>query len=547
MAINLYSPLVRKSHVDERLRQIEAAINSGKLYYLANDNDARIEARIQALRESEKQFFAMFGIKKGTTKEMCQELNARISNPKTGCQLTTMNGAIIQEAILDICSSSYHESLLNYLREKIVTDQMLEEQVGALGNDATWVEALISFLNNEITKSTGKQGRLHTDTKGLAGMSEKKFKELTAKQLTSRAKQIVEKMVTSHIRERGIKEPVYEVVIRELGIEVAPNDWRGLVKGLTPSQAKVLIQSEETLNQINETIIKLILNHAAGANQNRLRNVIQYFVLNNPNGKYAFFVGKNDKAITGLLGEIQGLYYICSLFGYSTPQELASSGKNLLWLADTYGNNSKKMSIDILLENIGIQVKNTSRELTDPYANVVSFSQGKFTLQKLAEIMGLEDTSIIDAISSLFQTYSFNVEYQFNKEQYVEESNPEFNPTRLEMERLIELTESMFALWMEAAMHIGINYSADVAQSNANTIYFVNGLFYGASDILQQLYEAVDRKSSGFRIIASPSEKKYNIVNYLNEKKRKQSMYGVAKSDKINLKITTSFDFGSLL
>jgi hypothetical protein len=98
----------------------------------------------------------MFGITKGTTKEMCEELNARITNPKTGCQLTTMNGAIIQEAILDICSSSYHESLLNYLREKIVTDQMLEEQVEALGNDATWVEALIGLLNNEIAKSTGK-------------------------------------------------------------------------------------------------------------------------------------------------------------------------------------------------------------------------------------------------------------------------------------------------------------------------------------------------------------------------------------------------------
>jgi hypothetical protein len=46
MAINLYSPMVKKSHVDERLRQIEAAVNSGKLYYLTDDNDTRIEARI---------------------------------------------------------------------------------------------------------------------------------------------------------------------------------------------------------------------------------------------------------------------------------------------------------------------------------------------------------------------------------------------------------------------------------------------------------------------------------------------------------------------
>ena len=37
-----------------------------------------------------------------------------------------------------------------------VTEQMLEEQVGALGNDATWIEALISLLNDEITKSTSK-------------------------------------------------------------------------------------------------------------------------------------------------------------------------------------------------------------------------------------------------------------------------------------------------------------------------------------------------------------------------------------------------------
>lgn len=120
------------------------------------------------------------------------------------------------------------------------------------------------------------------------------------------------------------------------------------------------------------------------------------------------------------------------------------------------------------------------------------------------------------------------------------------------MEELITLTENMLALWMEAAMHIGVNRSAQNAvEDNVNAIYFINGIFYGASDILRQLFKAVkDNVKSGFSISASMPTNGENIVHYLNRYRntdRKRSMYGTAKNESIDLKISTSFNFESLL
>lgn len=39
-----------------------------------------------------------------------------------------MNGQIIQDEILDVCSSSYNEALLKYLREEIFTEDIIMQE-----------------------------------------------------------------------------------------------------------------------------------------------------------------------------------------------------------------------------------------------------------------------------------------------------------------------------------------------------------------------------------------------------------------------------------
>ena len=551
MAENLFVPLLEKDRVEARLSLIESGIRNNSIKYIKNEQKEDIEARIEKLRQAERKFFDMFSIPGNTTQERTVALNNRIK--QSGISITKMNGQIIQEEILDVCSSSYNEALLKYLREEIFTEDIVMQEAAIQQSD-DWRKGLIALLNREIQASTGKKGKLHTDTKGLSASGD--YSKLLAKQLTARARAVIEQKVKKHIKDHPSNIdalPAYDFILKEKEIEISGMDWRGKIKGLTPTQARTLLSKDE-LDEINHKIVSLILNYAEGADKRRLRNVIETFLLHNDRGgEYAFFVGNNNKAITGLLGEIQGLYYICSLFNVTSWSEIQGKidGHTLNWLADTYGATSKKLSIDILLDEIGIQVKNTTRDITDDFYSQVSFTESGLTLSKLMASMGVQDDNFASLISSLFQTRMFNVEYQYKDDTYIQAPNDEFAPTRERMEELVQLTEKMFALWMEAAMHIGVNNTVKSAmKDNVNAIYFVNGVFYGASEILAQLFRAVfEGASTGFSIHASMPTSGLNIVGYLNgysRKTRKQSMYGSGKNTDVDLKINTSFNFMSL-
>ena len=552
MAINLYSPLLRKDHVDSRLEMLEGLISNGIIQYAATaaSDETLLQQRIKALQEQEKHFFDLLNITQGSSiNDKFIELNSRVSS--CNLRLSNLNGQMIEEEILNLCSAAYHERLLKFLQEEISSGAMGESVQQALSGPE-WKKEFIRYINENVPSKSGQKGRLRASAKGISGF-EGDFEELTAKVLTSAAKDKIETLVTEHLKKQGITTPVYQYLINNSSVVVDPMDWTGVVKGLTPSQAEKLLDSAE-LEIINKNIEELIVRYAAAQNEPLLRQVVNLVIRSN---KFAFFVGKNLKAITGLLGEIQGLYYLSTLT--NTPPSHWYSGQGvdygpfakMRWVADTRrGNLSQKASIDILLEDIGIQVKNTTRDITDSYYNTVNFSGKGISLNSLARALNIEDSLFIDAVSSLYQTYGFNVEYQTKGEVYMEGDNPIFVPTREKMETLITMTERLFGIWLECAMHMGTNKSFETAlETNVNAVYFINGLFYSSSEILMMLYDALKKGSrSGARISAIMPRKGSNIVSYLNDKKRQESMYGISKQTRdIDLRVTMSFDFNSLL
>ena len=544
MERNLYTPLIRKAHVDERLSQLETIIGAGKVKYFQGLTADDVKQRIRELREAEMKFFEVFDIKANTTKEAAAELNEKIE--ANNITLTDMNGSNIQKLILDKCSQSYNDNMLKYLRKHIITDEVLKSKMLETG-ETDWRKAFIGMLNEEIEKTTGKKGRLKTATKGLSDAKLNSFADLLASNLTARAKEVIQQRVDRETKSKRETRPLYDFVLEEnkdeLTIHSDP-DWRTIIKGMTPTQAEKWEYDEEhplPVDDINDAIIDLIVNYAKAPNPELLRDIIIKDVL--AENRYAFFVGNNNKAITGLLGEIQGLYYIRSLWTKEEPP-------NLKWLADTLGTTSKKLSIDILLDEIGVQVKNTARDLEDPYASHVSFTKGMTVAKLVAALGGKGDEQLVEAISSLYQTYSFNVEYQYGDQEYVEGENLDFRDTRLTMEHLLSLTEDIFALWMSAAMHLGVNKSAkDAIKDNKVSMYFVNGVFYGASDILANLLgEIEDRAERGFSFSTIGLDNKDNIVGYLNSAQHRQSMYSTKGKNlsSIDLKLSGGFHFGSL-
>jgi hypothetical protein len=88
--------------------------------------------------------------------------------------------------------------------------------------------------------------------------------------------------------------------------------WKTETKGLKPTEAKELypVGSKE-LNEINVKMTNFIISRAP-QDQGLIREIINYILSQEP---YAFFVGGNTKDITGLLGEISGLYYLSKFLG----------------------------------------------------------------------------------------------------------------------------------------------------------------------------------------------------------------------------------------
>ena len=549
MSVNLYSPLLRKDHVDTRLEQIGELINKGLVAYAApsDESDAELERRIEILQEQENHFFEMLNIPTNIdVNTRFAILNDRVQS--CDLRLSNLNGSMIQEEILDICSAAYHERLLKFLQEEISKGNFGEELKQALQSDG-WKNAFINYLNENVATKTGQKGRLKTKTKGLQGFSGN-FKDLTAKELTSTAKERIEALVTEYTKNLRSDKPVYDYIIDKSSVKVEAMDWTGVIKGLTVNQAKRLLDDGQ-LQEINNKIKELIEKYAQAPDNGVLNQVLDLVIRTN---KYAFFVGKNLKAITGLLGEIQGVYYLSVLTNTSPSLWYPSDGPGefakMQWVADIRrGKLSQKASIDILLDNVGIQVKNTTREMTDEFYNVVEFVHG-ISLDELAKALDIQDSAFMDAISSLYQTYGFNIEYQRKDGSYVAEDNEEFAPTREQMEVLLSLAERLFGVWLECAMHMGANKSFETAlETNANSIYFINGLFYSSSEILIMLYDALRKGTkSGARVRASMPKKDYNIVTYMNNKDRRSSMYGQDKAIRdIDLKVSMAFDFGSLL
>ena len=96
MSVNLYSPLLRKDHVDTRLEEIGDLINKGLVAYAGppDETDAELERRIKILQEQENHFFEMLNIPTDIdVNKRFVILNKRVQ--KGDLRLNNLNGSMI--------------------------------------------------------------------------------------------------------------------------------------------------------------------------------------------------------------------------------------------------------------------------------------------------------------------------------------------------------------------------------------------------------------------------------------------------------------------
>ena len=258
-----------------------------------------------------------------------------------------------------------------------------------------------------------------------------------------------------------------------------------------------------------------------------------------------FFVGKNAKDLTGILGEIQALFYMLVI----------TNGKENAPYADWIGGiGSQKPHTDVLLklaaENFGIQVKNTTsaegakKEIefqsfgisgwndTNKTMQYVSKGQGFFNFNntkdalKNFDLMGLPG-DLAEAIQSLLLMDTFNVMYNWEDGVAKEGTNSKFQGTRNSIEGYAVKCQQVMVSFIVSMMYMQVN---NLSNGNSNILYIIAGTTaVSAATILSEIINELDNELSSFRMSMKTGLNRRNgqttIVDVINDR-------GMSKKDK---------------
>lgn len=242
---------------------------------------------------------------------------------------------------------------------------------------------------------------------------------------------------------------------------------------MTSTEAQKFFENNSSgLGEVNAKIATEIIKQCG--NDPLIKKIINHILNKEP---YAFFVGNNEKDITGLLGEIKGMYYLASLIG----EEAISNGK-LTWEGGTHtGSAGAKPHRDIILEGLGIQVKNTASD--------TNYLPSTFTEATIDTF--LNSVGVSEEFRKLFKNYygvlSFNVPFHIGREgkavaDYSRAAYSQGSVSRHKSmySRLKEanndITKSL-AIYASSLMYINADKVSkkEISKTDKNVLYFVAG------------------------------------------------------------------------
>ena len=320
-------------------------------------------------------------------------------------------------------------------------------------------------------------------------------------------------------------------------------------------------------------LINRIVDLANPEAQPLIRSICEHIYHQNKN---AFYIGDNPNQIIGLLGEIQATYYVAMLYGAKNNNVLQELPPQITWQGGAQsGANNTKPHIDVLLEDlIGIQVKNSTRDLQ----RISDINFRRINIQSLFnEVAGL-NPDIKDLVTNYFGTKGFNVDYDVQVDEngrktFIHGGPVDWGePTSIYLMSKAILNSSglandinrLLTLCIESFMYIKTAETSE--KVDLNSLYILGGAtLYAVSEILIKLRDAIEKEApSSFKVNSEYND--ITIVESLNHSHQRMNSDlmnatshdiqsrlarggGHSKSDLVaaNIILTSSFNFGDLL
>lgn len=297
-----------------------------------------------------------------------------------------------------------------------------------------------------------------------------------------------------------------------------------------------LIQTFPNLvNIVKDNLKTKIKNKYSGKNSKIFHEVVDEIISQAP--ITALFTGQNAaNNITGLLGEIQGLFYIRVILN-----DKKSSAKASWTATQTFGGNTKQVHTDILLEDVlgsyGIQIKNTSLEQALAQEKAINFQSfesskakhfidGNLSIinptENIKQVLGENDLELYYAIDNILAMENFNIEYIWENKAPKIAPNKDFSPVRIDIERLAQLAKKAILVFSAASMFMQMSNEVNLKTGGGNSLYIIGGTLAITSatiisDIIKDLENNIQRFSVEYKTRAKTQGEKgknFTIVDF---------------------------------
>ena len=522
--------LLKKSLVEEQIRESFSALTDLSSKYNVNTMKNELNQQIENLKKQEQIFLETVNA------SSIQVVNQRIQQYRQDYpKIKNLSGPSLYKEFLK--SIEVSQAYLEDQQQKEFVDFFSRVSVEGLDPSVDFAKWFQTILNSV---DIGVKGGIH---KTAAYKGETEIKNVLLKKLTKQQQARVKQFMRGGALKQNSK---YKISVSQesdsVQVTFSTQDWANLTDGQKASQIQEQLQkgilSQEWLEDRVVKIYDLIISKGPSHNihfVNATREIIF-----DPETKTKIFYGGNMlNGITGLLGEIQGMFFIKSLLGEANNTEGAVE-----WVGGK-GNPHEDLILQSLGKMVGIQVKNSYKdaEKIGKMEDISFMSRAAWSFDSVVKRIGAAD---YQDILSIYEMEAFNIECLVEDGIYKKGDNSAFKPTRDNIVFLAREADRIMALFAGALMYMAVGEGFTDIETG-NSVYVLGGATLKlASEILVSLFKKLENyeKDIGFKISAhfeKGASQVGNIVDYFNSNK---SSRGNSVSKALgNLFLTSSFTF----
>lgn len=522
--------LLTKKLVDEQVRESFDILGVLSSKYNVDAMRQELNQQIQNLKQQEQIFLD------AVNANNIQEVSQRIKQYKEDYPLIkNLSGPSLYKEFLRTVERS--QAYLEDQKQKEFVDFFSRVEVKGLDptqDFAKWFQTVLNSVD------IGVKGGIH---KTAAYAGEKEIKDVLLKKLTKQQQARVKEFMKSGATKQNSK---YEIRVLEeseaVKVTFSTQDWAALTEAQKASQIQEQLQkgvlTQEWVDTALTNIYELIISKGPSGNVNFTNAVRE--VIFDPDTKTKVFYGKNMlNGITGLLGEIQGLFFIKSLLG-----DASNKTSSVEWVGGK-GNPHEDLILNSLGKMVGIQIKNSYKDVEKigKLEDISFMSRAAQSFDIVKQRLGAADYQDILAI---YEMEAFNIEFVIEEGVYKKGENAEFKPTRDNIVFLAREADRIMALFAGALMYMAVGEEFSGIDIG-NSVYILGGATLKlASEILSSLFLKLENyeKDIGFKISAhfeKGANQIGNIADYFNSNK---SARGRSVTEALgNLFLSSSFTF----